>query len=203
MSSTVKFFLAIFFLFCASSFALGEDTLYICYDENGTRIISNTMSSPNCRFWKRYGPAPRYKSFDDIPYKSLIYAAASNAGIEPALLVALVETESYYDCLAVSNKGAKGLCQLTDEIIKIYGVRDPFDPAQNLKGGAQHLADLLDRFDDLELALAAYNAGSGAVVEHKGTPPYKETRNFVDKVLRLYNHYRTFLETTSSSSLKK
>lgn len=203
MSPAVKFFWAIFFLFLAGSFALGGDTLYICYDKNGTPIFSNTVSSPNCRVWKHYGPAPRYRTFDDIPYKSLIYAAAANAGIEPALLVALVETESYYDCFAVSHKGAKGLCQLTDEIIKIYGVRDPFDPAQNLKAGAQHLADLYDRFKDWELALAAYNAGSGAVVEHKGTPPYTETQNFVDKVLRLYNHYRTFLGTTSSSSLKK
>lgn len=202
MKPMVKSFLIILFLSFTASFALSGDTLYICY-EKGISIISNTMSSPNCVFWKSYGSVPRYKTFDSIPYKSLIYAAAANAGIEPALLVALVEAESYFDTFAVSHKNAKGLCQLTDDIIKLYGVNDPFDPAQNLKAGAQHLADLLDRFKDLRLALAAYNAGSGAVVEHGGIPPYDETKNFVEKVLELYDSYKNYLGTASSSSLKK
>jgi len=201
MRPIVRIIVAVVTVILISSTAFGEN-VYICYD-NGIRYFSNTVSSANCRFYRSYGSAPRYRAFGDIPYKELIYTAAGNAGIDPSLLVALVETESYYDYTAISNKGAKGLCQLMDDIIKFYGVRDPFDPEQNLRAGAQHLADLIDRFRDLELALAAYNAGSGAVVEHKGTPPYQETQNFVNKVMGLYRHYRSLLGDTTSSSLKK
>jgi len=187
-------------LFGLSAFA---EEIYYYVDENGIVHFANSQLNSKYRLWKRYGPKPKYNSSHDILYRSLICAAAERAGVEPALMVALVEAESNFNRFAVSNKDAKGLCQLTDEIAKAYGVDDPFDPAQNLKAGAEHLADLLDRFKSLELALAAYNAGSGAVVRHKGIPPYEQTRNFVEKVTGLYRHYKALLGSATSSSLKK
>ncbi len=183
--------------------AAAAEEIYYYVDENGVMHFANVRVNSKYRLWRRYGPKPRFMSSKDIHYGSLIYAAAKRAGIDPALLVALVEAESNFDRLAVSSKGAKGLCQLTDEVAESYGVKDPFDPAQNLMAGAQHLADLMDRFKSLQLALAAYNAGAGAVVRHKGIPPYDQTENFVEKVTSLYRHYKTLLAPTSSSSLKK
>ena len=94
--------------------------------------------------------------------------------------------ESGLDPRARSPKGALGLMQLMPATARQYGVKDALDPWQNLRGGAAHLSDLLDRYDgDLTLTLAAYNAGSGAVQRYRGVPPYRETREYVRKVRNL------------------
>jgi soluble lytic murein transglycosylase-like protein len=103
--------------------------------------------------------------------------------LPPALVKAVIAAESRFDTAAVSRAGAKGLMQLMPATARRYGVRDPLDPLQNLRAGARHLRDLLDEFGgDLTLALAAYNAGSGAVRRHGGVPDYRETREYVRKV---------------------
>ncbi|MBS1722940.1 MAG: lytic transglycosylase domain-containing protein [Armatimonadetes bacterium] len=116
--------------------------------------------------------------------QAMIREAAGKAGVDPSLLESLVSAESDFDPSCVSNKGALGLTQLMPSTARSLGVSDPMDPAQNLLGGAKYLAGLLQRFNgDERLALAAYNAGPGAVNRFGGVPPYKETQNYVDRVM--------------------
>jgi soluble lytic murein transglycosylase-like protein len=119
--------------------------------------------------------------------RELAAEAARRYGIDPALVLAVVDVESAFRPRAVSPKGAQGLMQLMPGTARELGVQDPFDPGQNLDGGARHLRALLNKYQgDLEKALAAYNAGAGAVERHGGVPPYAETREYVRKVLGKY-----------------
>ena len=104
--------------------------------------------------------------------------------MEPELIDAVIRQESGYDPYAVSHKGAKGLMQLMPATAKRFGVKDVFDPAENVQGGVKYLRQLLDRYDgDRRLALAAYNAGEGAVDRFGGVPPYRETQDYVDRIV--------------------
>jgi soluble lytic murein transglycosylase-like protein len=125
------------------------------------------------------------------PFSGLIDDAARQAELQPALLRAVIAVESAFDPRAVSRKGAKGLMQLRPATARRYGVQRPFDPAENLRGGAHYLSDLLKRYgSDLELALAAYNAGEDAVDRHgRAIPPFAETRAYVPAVLRMYRKF--------------
>jgi len=119
----------------------------------------------------------------------LIEKTAKNLRLHPGLLHAIVLVESAYNPKATSKKGAQGLMQLMPGTAERYGVTDAYDPLQNLEGGARYLKDLLTMFKyDLKLALAAYNAGEGAVKKYgNAIPPYPETQNYVTKVM---GHYR-------------
>lgn len=109
---------------------------------------------------------------------------ATRYRLSEQLVAAVIAVESEFNPRAVSRRGARGLMQLMPGTAAMLGVRDPFDPRQNIDGGARYLKDLIERFDDdLPLALAAYNAGAPAVVAHGGVPPYPETREFVRRVL--------------------
>lgn len=124
------------------------------------------------------------QSGDAMPFQNLIVAAASKYGLDPALLAAVVKQESNFNPNARSGAGAKGLTQLMDSTARGLGVTDPFDPAQSLDGGARFLSGLMKQFHgDPHLALAAYNAGPGAVQKYGGIPPYQETQRYVPKVL--------------------
>jgi soluble lytic murein transglycosylase-like protein len=124
-------------------------------------------------------------------YSDLIDEAARQAQVSPALLRAVVAVESAFDPRALSPKGAQGLMQLRPETARRYGVRKPFDPRDNLRGGASYIHDLLKRYgNDLELTLAAYNAGEDAVDRHGRTvPPFPETRAYVPAVLKFYHRF--------------
>jgi len=123
-------------------------------------------------------------------FTPLILQAAARFRLRPALLHALVEAESGGNPDAVSPRGAIGLTQLMPSTAEALGVANPYDPQQNLNGGAQYLRRQLDRFGgDERLALAAYNAGPGAVQRYQGVPPYAETRNYVNRVLSLAATY--------------
>jgi soluble lytic murein transglycosylase-like protein len=119
--------------------------------------------------------------------RQLATDTARRHGLDPALVLAVAGVESAFETRAVSPKGAQGLMQLMPGTAKDLGVADPFDPAANLDGGTRYLRELLAKYDgDVTKALAAYNAGPGAVARHQGVPPYKETRDYVKKVLRRY-----------------
>ena len=119
---------------------------------------------------------------------ALATAAARRHHLDPALVLALVQVESAFQPRAVSPKGARGLTQLMPATAREMGVTDVLDPVQNLDGGARYLSWLLNRYGgDLRRALAAYNAGPGAVDRHQGVPPYRETLKYVRRVLEKYN----------------
>lgn len=118
--------------------------------------------------------------------ESVIRPAATKYGLDPHLVAAVIWTESSGDPNAVSEKGARGLMQLMPETARELGVTQILDPRQNVDGGARYLRQMLDRHGgDLSLALAAYNAGPAAVKRHGGIPPYRETRLYVGKIMRL------------------
>lgn len=121
-------------------------------------------------------------------YDPYIEAAARATSLEPALLRAVILAESGFNERALSKKGAQGLMQLMPKTAVRYGADDPFDPGQNIAAGARYLRDLVDRYDsDLQLVLAAYNAGESAVEKHgRRIPPYRETQRYVPRVLRAY-----------------
>ena len=123
-------------------------------------------------------------------YRPLIEATARRYGLDPALLLGVVESESGFNPQALSSAGAKGLMQLMDGTARGLGVTDPYSPEQSVDGGARLLRDLLSRYDgSTSLALAAYNAGPGAVDKHGGIPPYSETRTYVARVLAAASRY--------------
>ena len=123
---------------------------------------------------------------DGTPYAEIIAAAAEAHGVDPMLVRALIQVESGYRPRARSPRGAMGLMQLMPSTAREYNVRHPFEPKANIEAGIKHLKTLIDRFgDDVGLALAAYNAGPGAVEKFNGIPPYRETRSYVSRILAL------------------
>jgi soluble lytic murein transglycosylase-like protein len=127
-------------------------------------------------------------------YDPLIQDLATQYGVEAALIQAIIQAESSFDRYAVSPKGAQGLMQLMPTTASRYAVRDAFDPAENIRGGIQYVRFLADLFtNQLALVLAAYNAGEGAVIRHKGIPPYAETQAYVDRVLAYYQQAKSLV----------
>jgi soluble lytic murein transglycosylase-like protein len=124
-------------------------------------------------------------------YSGMIDKAARTAAVHPALVRAVIAVESAFDPKAVSPAGAQGLMQLLPSTARRYGVGNPFDPEQNLSGGAKYLSYLLKRYNNnLELVLAAYNAGEDAVDRAgRRIPPYRETREYVPAVLKMYKQF--------------
>jgi soluble lytic murein transglycosylase-like protein len=121
------------------------------------------------------------------PYDAIIERHASAYGVDPVLVRAVIQVESDFNAQCVSNKGARGLMQLTPETARRYGVRSIHDPEENIRGGVRYLGDLLGMFhNDLPRALAAYNAGENAVLKYAGIPPYAETATYVKRALTVY-----------------
>jgi soluble lytic murein transglycosylase-like protein len=131
-------------------------------------------------------PVPqRTPALRDTTYGELIAAAAETHGVDPILVQALIQVESNYQPRARSHKGAMGLMQLMPATAREYKVRNAYDPKANIDAGVRKLKSLIDKYGVFELALAAYNAGEGAVQRFNGIPPYRETRNYVSKILSL------------------
>ena len=127
-------------------------------------------------------PAP---ALPDSPYSEIITSLAQAHGVDPLLVGALIQVESGYKPRARSHKGAMGLMQLMPSTARLYNVRNPYDPKANIAAGVKHLKSLIERWGHVEVALAAYNAGEGAVRKFNGMPPYRETRNYVSRILSL------------------
>jgi len=129
--------------------------------------------------------APTGGLLETTPYGEIISAVSEAHGVDPLLVRALIQVESNYRPKAKSPRGAMGLMQLMPSTAKEYKVRNPFDPRANIEAGIKHLKSLLDRLGSTEMALAAYNAGEGAVAKFNGIPPYEETRTYVTRILAL------------------
>jgi len=126
----------------------------------------------------------------DFRFEALIQEMASRYEVDVDLVKAIIRAESFFNPNATSRVGASGLMQLMPATAKQYGVTDLYSPSQNIEAGVRHLKYLLKRYpDSLSHALAAYNAGESAVDLHQGIPPYRETRTYVDKVLKFYTLY--------------
>jgi soluble lytic murein transglycosylase-like protein len=124
--------------------------------------------------------------------EQLVNANAGAWGVDPALVKAIIANESGFDANATSKTGAQGLMQLEPATAGALGVGNAYDPAENISGGTRYIRGLLDRFHgDLRLAVAAYNAGPGAVEKYGGVPPYAETQTYVENVLDSYRKYKT------------
>jgi soluble lytic murein transglycosylase-like protein len=132
-------------------------------------------------------------------YKDAIEAYSIAYEVDPRLVKAIIATESCFDKKAISSVGARGLMQLMPATAKELGVKDSFDSNQNIRGGIKYFSQMLTRFNDnTELALAAYNAGPGAVEKYGGIPPYTETKGYVKKVLKRYAKYVAKSSTVSN-----
>jgi hypothetical protein len=118
------------------------------------------------------------------PYGEIIASLSQAHGVDPMLVSALIQVESNYKPNAKSPRGAMGLMQLMPATVREYNLRNPYDPKANVAAGVKHLKSLIDRWG-VRLALAAYNAGEGAVKKFNGIPPYRETRNYVSRILSL------------------
>ncbi|WP_437932554.1 lytic transglycosylase domain-containing protein [Sorangium sp. So ce291] len=128
---------------------------------------------------------------DELPYAAYVREAAALYSLPAELILAVMKVESGFNPRAVSRAGAMGLMQLMPGTAEEVGVRDPFEPRQNVLGGARYLRILINAYDgSLTLALAAYHAGSGTVGRYAGVPPYLETRRYVARVSELYRWYK-------------
>jgi hypothetical protein len=165
--------------------ARGEEPWYY-RPADGHVVFTNVPSHPELRPVPGMEGSPAARRGSPLPatiYDPFILEVATELRLEPSLIKAVALVESGFDPHAVSPKGAQGLMQLMPATARQYGVSDPFDPMANLRAGALHLRNLLDEFGgDVTLALAAYNAGSGAVRRHEGVPTFRETRDYVRKV---------------------
>jgi hypothetical protein len=182
---------ALLILAGSEGLAFGGDAIYYRRDADGNLVITNVPDNRDLRVMK---PATRtpIRPGSGADYRSLIDGAAREAGLHPDLVYAVAAVESSFDPHATSEKGAQGLMQLMPETADRFGVRDPFDPQQNVRGGTLFLRHLLDLFDgDLRLALAAYNAGENIVLSMRRVPPYEETRTYVSKVMKRFGLGRT------------
>lgn len=178
-------------LLTAASPAAAETYQFIGPD--GTIHYTNAPSDPQYRRLPRFAGSGTAEGWLRVPQTHLtpplaevIRVASQRHGVSEQLISAVIRVESGYNARAVSRKGARGLMQLMPETAAILGVRDSFDPAENIDGGVRHLRGLMERFgNDLPRVLAAYNAGEGAVNTYRGIPPYAETQMYVERILSI------------------
>jgi soluble lytic murein transglycosylase-like protein len=168
--------------------------IYRYVDHRGITVFTDSPSHPASEIYMRERGSFRLASVGTYyPYRELVVEACSLYSMDEALIRAVMEAESDYNRYAVSRVGARGLMQLMPGTAAILGVKNMWDPRQNIQAGTRYLKTLLKRFSgNLELSLAAYNAGTNAVLQYGSIPPYPQTRHYVKKVMRLYRGYAGF-----------
>jgi soluble lytic murein transglycosylase len=166
--------------------------IYVFVDHQGVMHFTNTPTSSNYKVFMKETPREEPRTWYSVEsYDDVITEAAKLHGISPSLLKAIIHVESYFNPRAVSKKGAMGLMQIMPENLGTLNITDPFDPWENIMGGTRYFRSMLERFNfQLPLALAAYNAGPTAVERYNDIPPYKETEEYVKKVMRFFQIYK-------------
>ena len=191
-------------LVSAISAGIAHADIYRYVDTDGTVHFTNVPQDSRFKVYLKETRKPDpvaetlaseihyYDEKERARYAKHIQDAAKATRLEPALIHAVISAESGYNPFARSRKGAAGLMQLMPETAKRYGVKNRLDPAQNISGGARYLRDLIRMFNnDIQLAVAAYNAGENAVVRAGNRiPPYQETMTYVPRVMTYYRKYR-------------
>ncbi len=183
------------------AFAASARNLYLYTAPDGTVVLTDSPRHEGFeRWWDTTTPGiflpngvpmPRLDRITNLDvYDDAFLTAALTSGLPAALLKAVAVAESRMNPAAVSPAGAQGLMQIIPSTARALGVVDPFDPLQSIDGGATYLARQLASFGSYTLALAAYNAGPGAVRKAGGVPPFPETQTYVKRVLGLYEHFR-------------
>ncbi len=185
-----KLLIAFFIISLGTSPSLAD--IYKFVDKKGVVTLTNRPSSPKYKLILRTRKAWQPSKYRNMTtnrslFNHTINLAARRFHLNQALIHAVIQAESGYNPNAVSKAGAVGLMQLMPDTARHYGVTDRHNPAQNVQGGSHYLSDLLRRFGNLKLALAAYNAGETAIARYGNRiPPYRETRAYVKKVLALF-----------------
>jgi hypothetical protein len=181
-----------------SDVAVAQGQIHIHRGPDGTRLFTDRRTvGPDYTYVGSYGrptashachgATPRVLAERAEPYSTTVRHFATHYGVDPQLVHAVITVESCFDRTAVSRVGAQGLMQLMPATAQELGVKDSFDATQNIRGGIRYLRQMLEEFDnDITLALAAYNAGPGAVRRHNGVPPFNETRNYITRVMGHY-----------------
>jgi soluble lytic murein transglycosylase-like protein len=177
--------------------AIALADVYVHKDKDGVLTFTNVPNHSGFRRVIRESISPlpgqtyTLKSFTAKSFDDFIISASTRHSIDADLIRAVIKTESDFNMNARSSKGAMGLMQLMPETARQHNVLDAYNPFDNIEGGVRHLRLLLSRYrGNLELSLAAYNAGINAVERHGGIPPYAETRQYVQRVLHYYDGYR-------------
>ncbi len=204
-SSFLRKALTLAAIFCAGTSVFCADTamagpIYVIKEKDGTLRFTNKAPAAGDTYqkftakrgsvsWIRGGHGYRGKLYPNV-YNTLISEAALVHKLSPDLVRAVIHAESGFNPKALSPKGARGLMQLMPGTAKELGVKNSYDPNQNVHGGTKYLAGLLKRYaGNTRKALAAYNAGPGAVDQHRGIPPFSETISYVNRVLALAQRY--------------
>lgn len=166
------------------TFDHGAATIEVASSDQHARSIATSSIGRS-----ETGSGAAQRTFEEALYEPLIRAAEARYALPPRLLQALVWQESRFNPMAVSSAGAAGLAQLMPATARELGVANRLDPGQNIDGGARYLRQMLDRFETIHLALAAYNAGPGAVARAQGIPQNRETPNYVRSVIARWMAY--------------
>ena len=174
--------LALIALSCPGPASAG--TIYYFKDKNG---VMHFTDMPDIDQYKPFLTFGREDTTDREEILALIHKYSRRYSLDPDLVEAVLAVESNYNPRALSKKGAEGLMQIMPETQKDLGLQTPFDPEANIEAGVRYLKKMIDTQPSLELALAAYNAGPGRVKQYQGVPPFPETEQYIQKVLRLYN----------------
>ncbi|MSQ48093.1 MAG: lytic transglycosylase domain-containing protein [Deltaproteobacteria bacterium] len=169
-----------------------KSAIHVYRNKHGALLFTNVPNRPGYRpFLLLNTYARRLSGRDSAAFDRLIRAACQWYGVEFALVKAVMKAESSFNPQALSHAGARGLMQLMPATAAMHGVEDIHAPSDNIDGGVRHLRLLLNQFDgDVTLAVAAYNAGAGAVTRYNGIPPYQETQQYVRRVLQYRDSYR-------------
>jgi len=177
--------------------------IYMYVDKEGHYYFTDTPPSPEYRLFIRERRPRRKVTGASVQFDHHIREASRHYGVDFYLLKAIVKAESNFDPRAVSKRGAVGLMQIMPDNFKALNIRDPYDPYQNIMGGTYYIKKLLNRFrGNLQLALAAYNAGPNNVNPLRGVPRIRETEDYVQKVMTFYQSFKNKKHPSAHTSLQ-